>query len=539
MKSIFNQVLFVALVCVMVYVTGCNTDEIVTQEVVASEFDEAKNDSNGNDAAAARGGVDPSIDDQVFDGWVRAYLIRSGGQTYFCNSLTDRSRAFMWGQAYMITGVEDFYDKTQRADARQLIIDLLNTFIINEINTTPARNLAWDSWNDDVEWAVIALIRGYQITGNTAYRDAAITNWNVVYNRGWDATYDGGIWENMDDVPNGGKIALSNYPQIIAGCLIYNATGDVTILNKCKAIYAWARRLLNTSNGRLYEGWGPGGLNVTSDDNIYNSGLFVNAANALYRITGTTSYLDDAKFVAAHVISTWPILNQDKPANGDFGADQFVRGLSLLASQNNLWPMYREYFTKQCLAAWSWRRYDYNVSWNVWTAPTPTGDLRAMEAEGSVVLQAVTPAEAYEPVADGTYRIVNRNSGKVLDCKGGNTGNGTIVQQYTWNGSNAQRWTITGLGNGQYKIINVGSGRSLDLKDVSTEAHAIVHIWDYVGWNNQKFTITSPENGYYTLSFVHSGKVLDVLSGATTDEASIIQYGYHGGNSEQWQLVKL
>jgi len=33
-----------------------------------------------------------------------------------------------------------------------------------------------------------------------------------------------------------------------------------------------------------------------------------------------------------------------------------------------------------------------------------------------------------------------------LDCRGGQTANGTIVQQYTWNNTNAQRWVITGFG---------------------------------------------------------------------------------------------
>jgi len=107
--------------------------------------------------------------DTVYNGWLNAYLIRSGGQTYFCNSLTDRSRAFMWGQAYMITGVEDAYEKNHAADRKQLVSDLLNTFIANEITPDPNKNLAWDSWDDDLAWAVIALIRGYQITGNTAF----------------------------------------------------------------------------------------------------------------------------------------------------------------------------------------------------------------------------------------------------------------------------------------------------------------------------------------------------------------------------------
>jgi hypothetical protein len=66
--------------------------------------------------------------DAVYDGWLKAYLVKSGSQTYFVNSSTDRSMAFMWGQAYMITGVEDAYDFEHRADQKQLVLDLLNTF---------------------------------------------------------------------------------------------------------------------------------------------------------------------------------------------------------------------------------------------------------------------------------------------------------------------------------------------------------------------------------------------------------------------------
>ena len=330
--------------------------------------------------------------DAAYNGWLQAYLIRSGRQAYFCNSLTDRKRAFMWGQAYLITGVEDAYDRNNAADRKQLVVDLLNTFIANEITHDSNKNLAWDKWNDDLEWAIIALIRGYQITGNPVYRDAAVKNWNVVYARGWDSTYDGGIWENMDNVPKGGKGCLSNYPQIMSGCMIYESTHNADLLTKCKAIYDWARpHLFDPASGRLYEDWGPNGRNDKSDDNVYNSGLFINAANSLYRITRTGGYLNDARLAAAHQIKRYPVMTQDHPANGDFGADQFVRALSLLARQNDLWITYQPYLQTQCMNAWNHRRTDYNFSANNWSVPTTsTGDLSAMEVEGSIVVQAVT-----------------------------------------------------------------------------------------------------------------------------------------------------
>lgn len=139
--------------------------------------------------------------DAAYDGFLNAFLVRSGGRTYFTDGLIKRDRAFMWQQAYMITMVCDAYDRTPSTARKQLITDLLNTFLYYE--TT---DLSWDSWNDDVQWAIIALIRGYQITGNTAFRDAAKSNFDMVWARGWDNTYGGGIWEDQGQVPSGGSV---------------------------------------------------------------------------------------------------------------------------------------------------------------------------------------------------------------------------------------------------------------------------------------------------------------------------------------------
>jgi MYXO-CTERM domain-containing protein len=320
----------------------------------------------------------------VYDGWLKAFLVTSGGQTYFANSLTDRSMAFMWGQAYLITGVEDAYDQNQGADRKQLIRDLLATF-----ETKNGSDLSWDSWNDDAAWATIALIRGYQVTGSSTWLSAATAAWDMAYKRGWDSTYGGGIWENMDAVPSGGKCGLSNWPFVISGALIYEATQDMDYLTKSEQIYAWSRaNVFDTKTGRVYEQVGPNG--VSGDDNAYNSGLIVNAASSLYKITGTSQYSADAALAAKHVMDKYPIMTEDHPANGDFGGDQFFRGLSQYARQNNLWSTYYPWLENNCTAAWNNRRTDYNVSINNFTMKTPTGNLDAMEAEGSVVVQMVT-----------------------------------------------------------------------------------------------------------------------------------------------------
>jgi len=142
--------------------------------------------------------------DAAYDGFLKAYLITSGaGAPYFCQSLTNRERAFFWQQCYLITTVEDAYDRNPTTARKQLVSDLLTKMLAQDLT-----DWSWDSWNDDVQWGMIACIRGYLITGNTAFRDAAKNNFDMCYNRGWDNTYGGGIWEDQNQVPNGGKCGL-------------------------------------------------------------------------------------------------------------------------------------------------------------------------------------------------------------------------------------------------------------------------------------------------------------------------------------------
>ncbi len=138
------------------------------------------------------------------------------------------------------------------------------------------------------------------------------------------------------------------------------------------------------------------------------------------------------------------------------------------------------------------------------------------------------------PIPDGTYKIVNRNSGKALDASGHGTTNGTPIIQWTYGGGANQKWTIFHLGSNQYKIVGVESGGALDVTGVSTADGARVQLWNYGGGSNQKWTLSATTGGYYSALAVHSGKAMNVAGSVLTDGAFIEQWSYGGWLSQQW-----
>jgi hypothetical protein len=140
-------------------------------------------------------------------------------------------------------------------------------------------------------------------------------------------------------------------------------------------------------------------------------------------------------------------------------------------------------------------------------------------------------------IANGTYRIINRNSGKVLDVANKSTANGANVHQWTWlNGTN-QQWNVNDIGNGQYNIVGVQSGKYLDVTSGSTADGANIEIWQNTGGNNQKFTFTLTDSNYFRITAVHSGKVLEVAGGSTADGGNVQQWTWNGAYNKQWKLV--
>ncbi|WP_207421581.1 RICIN domain-containing protein [Desertivirga brevis] len=136
------------------------------------------------------------------------------------------------------------------------------------------------------------------------------------------------------------------------------------------------------------------------------------------------------------------------------------------------------------------------------------------------------------------YRLVNRNSGKVLDISGSATTNGASAIQWAWGGGNNQQWQLISTGGGYFRIINRNSGQALDVNQSSTSDGAGIIQWPWNGGYNQQWQIVDIGGGFYQIVNRATRKALDISGSATTDGASAIQWTWGAGNNQQWQIIQ-
>lgn len=153
-----------------------------------------------------------------------------------------------------------------------------------------------------------------------------------------------------------------------------------------------------------------------------------------------------------------------------------------------------------------------------------------------------TTPSATDIVSGATYTLVSAvNNSSVLDVASSGTTNGTKVQLWGSNNSNAQKWVITSLNNGYYKLQPANAPtKALDDSGSSTANGTQQVIWSYGGTSNQQWKITSVGNGYFTLSPACApNSCLDVNQSATADGTKIQLWTANGSNAQKWKLVKL
>jgi hypothetical protein len=93
-----------------------------------------------------------------------------------------------------------------------------------------------------------------------------------------------------------------------------------------------------------------------------------------------------------------------------------------------------------------------------------------------------TNAQSWTVASDGTLKAL----GKCMDVTGAGTANGTQVQLYDCNGSAAQKWTHSGS-----TLVNAGSGTCLDATGPSSANGTRLQIWTCGTGANQQWTLPS------------------------------------------------
>lgn len=137
------------------------------------------------------------------------------------------------------------------------------------------------------------------------------------------------------------------------------------------------------------------------------------------------------------------------------------------------------------------------------------------------------------------YKLVNVNSGKVLDVNAATKADGGKVIQWPYQGGKNQQWELKKTNSGTYNIMNVNSGKYLALDKSSTSDGAAVIQQSADASKNQEWKITDLGNDSFLIASANSNKALDVTSSSTEDGAKVIQWKYGGGKNQQWLLVKI
>ena len=140
-------------------------------------------------------------------------------------------------------------------------------------------------------------------------------------------------------------------------------------------------------------------------------------------------------------------------------------------------------------------------------------------------------------VEKAIYKIINKNSGKVLDVSSSNTNNGANVQQWDDNGTNAQKWYIKQNSDYSYTITSVLNGKSLDVDAWSTNNGANVQMWDCgANQSNQQWWLTQVGDGYSSIINKNSNKCLDVSGWSMDRGANVQQYDYNQQANQLWKF---
>lgn len=143
---------------------------------------------------------------------------------------------------------------------------------------------------------------------------------------------------------------------------------------------------------------------------------------------------------------------------------------------------------------------------------------------------------------NGNYTLMSAASGKVLDVAGANAQSGANVQQYTSNGTNAQKFSLKScnqkiLEEGTYVIQpEVSGGKVLDISGASQADGGNVQIYQMNGTYAQNFRIRYNGDSTYTLYAEHSGKALDISGAGIANGTNVQQYSGNGTAAQKWLL---
>lgn len=174
---------------------------------------------------------------------------------------------------------------------------------------------------------------------------------------------------------------------------------------------------------------------------------------------------------------------------------------------------------------------------------------KAGSAAGTNVMQYTPDGTAVQnwtlrDAGDGAYYIVNSN-GLYLDAANGTIANGTNVQGWTGNESDAQKWLFIAvdgtrtLPDGDYQICLAKSVKyGIEVQDSSDVKGGNVALNTLGDADNQKWSVRYLGDGYYSIRSKHSSMALNLSGGFYTGNPNVQQWDFIEGDAASMWILK-
>ncbi|MEV6654336.1 ricin-type beta-trefoil lectin domain protein [Streptomyces sp. NPDC051219] len=130
--------------------------------------------------------------------------------------------------------------------------------------------------------------------------------------------------------------------------------------------------------------------------------------------------------------------------------------------------------------------------------------------------------------APATAGPITGLAGKCVDVAGANPANGTPVQLYDCNGTNAQQWSVGT--DGTVRAL----GKCLDIAENGTANGSPVHLWDCTGGANQRWTVTGAQD----IVNPQADKCLDATGNNPANGTRLQIWTCTGAANQKWTLTR-
>ena len=147
--------------------------------------------------------------------------------------------------------------------------------------------------------------------------------------------------------------------------------------------------------------------------------------------------------------------------------------------------------------------------------------------------------------SDGYYSIKSLiNEYYSIDVTSANYNNGVNIQLYSSNNTLAQKWTIKDAGDDYYYILSSNNSYALDVPAANAFNGSKIQLYNFNRTNAQKFLFTKViegtknlDDGIYTISSaLNDNMVIESAGGGISNNANVQLYSSNNTEAQKWKV---